>query len=818
MASVKVFIRRIYILGLLFVVIGGLNTLIGLRHLEEQIGKEVEGRIAFTLDHVMGETSSELLNAERMLDAAEVAVRLGSNDDQIVQFFDDVLLNNSSFLAMYFAMSPTHVLYENRQFDWEPVDPTTRPWYQAATREGKLVFTGPYVDAAENRLVLTIAKPIYDPDGRLMGVLGIDKSLQGMLELLAVSKPSKRGHSFTFDETGKVLIDPEQVHQEYVLDLNEAQATPILTEPSGMIRTNLHGEDGYLRWQAVGSSGIVVGIYAPTSDFLDRRMLFMQVLGTAVLSLGLVWLFLLWFQRRHIFEPMRELDQDIMAISLDQDTTYRLPIRQRNPFEQLRDTINVSLDRVQEHFEDVVRQRQELTAAYNQLVSHEQQLQAQYVEIKQHEDHIQYLADHDALTGLLNRRRFEEDLEKLLKAGQMGSVLLFDIDDFKNINDTLGHVYGDAVLQHVARTLEHHLDPRSTPYRFGSDEFLIVVDGVVDPEELRLCVERLLEALSEPHTIEERRNRFTTSVGVVRYPFEGVSAEELLIKADIAMYNAKKMGKNRYLLFEGSMSANLAERVHIEHLLRDALQNGGFRLLYQPIVETNTGEIAYFEALIRLEGHDISPAVFIPIAEESDLIQPIGRWVIKEVIGQLVKWQDEGKAVKPISMNLSPRQFYDEGLVDFLTAELKEQGVHPALVEMEITETVFIDNATEAIKIIERIRALGVKMALDDFGTGYLAMNYITNLPVDRIKLDRSLTQEIKETIAVMGGLIAIAQGLGMDVVGEGVEKIEEAHCLAQVNCDYLQGYLFSKPIPPEQVELLLGQDFREKLGLTGSV
>ncbi|NLL43280.1 MAG: EAL domain-containing protein [Firmicutes bacterium] len=806
-AEMRLFIRRIYLLGLVFVLIGGLNTFVGHRHLEGRLRQEIEQTIKFKLDQVMGETSSYMLNVERIINAAAAVAKMESDDAKVLHFFNETLLDNSSFLAMYLAASQDSVLYVNRYFDWDPVDPTTRPWYQAAVQAERLIFTNPYIDAATERWVLTMAKPIYGEAGQLVGVLGVDESLEGMLASLEKARPSENGHVYAFDGTGQALLR-DRVEANPSALLGPELTGRMLSDPGGLLFTSIGGEEGYLRWQTVGSSGIVLGLFAPLKDFLDYRVLIIQVAGTALVSLVLLAVVLLAYQRRYITRPMWELDQDILAISLDEDVTYRLPYRQGSPFEHLRESINASLDRVQEHFERIVHQQEELTAAYSQLKAHELQLQEQYQEIKEDEQRIQFMADHDILTALPNRRRFEEDLTELLDTGQVGSVLLLDVDNFKHVNDTLGHIHGDAVLRHLAGTLEQNLDARGAAYRFGGDEFLVLIRHVVDPSELKKIIEQLLHNLSKPHTVEGKRNSFTTSVGVVRYPYDGTSVEQLLVKADIAMYNAKRMGRNRYVFFEASMSAKFAQQIHVQHILQEAVQTGGFKLVYQPIVDTRTGEVAYLEALIRLRDHDLGPASFIAAAEESDLIHSIGRWVIKEAIGQLAAWRSAGKGLKPISINLSPKQFYDHGFVEFLMEELQTHQIDPALLEMEITETVLIESSPETHRVIDSIRNLGVKMALDDFGTGYLSIKYITNIPVDRIKFDRSMIMGLPEIVPVMEGLISIAHSLGMAVVAEGIENTAEARTMVEVGCDYLQGYLFSQPVAANQIEFALEGNF----------
>ncbi len=805
-AEMRAFIRRVYLLGFVFVLLGVLNTFVGIRHLEGQLRQHIEKTITLKLGQVMGKVSLSLLNVESMLGAAEAVIALEAEDDEVVKFFDQLLADNSSFLAMYLSSPQNHTIYANRYFSWDPstVDSTSRPWYQAAVAEGRIISTQPYVDAAADRLVITIAKPIYNQSGQLVGVVGIDESLQGLLASLEKIKPSEHGSIFVFDKAGQALLGGLT---------SDDQVTPrILSEPTGVLSITIDGHEGYLKWQTVGSSGIVLGLFAPLRDFMDYGVLVAQALGTMILSLTILALVLLVFQRRYITRPMRELDRDIMAISLERDVAYRLPVRRRSPFEQLRSSINDGLARVQEHFEYIIQQQDELTAAYGQLVAHETQLQEHYKAIKEAEERIHFLADHDVLTGLANRRKFEADLAGLLAAGQTGAVLLMDLDNFKSINDTLGHVYGDMVLRCLAGVLEEDFDSKAATYRFGGDEFLIILKDVVEPLELGDIIECGLQSLTQPRTIDGKRNRISSSVGVVRYPYDGMTVEQLMIKADIALHNAKAKGRNRYVFFEASMSTDFADHVHMQHILKEAVRTHGFRLLYQPIVDAVSGKIAYLEALIRLKDHDVSPTVFIAAAEESNLIQPIGRWVIKEAIGQIAAWRRAGRELRPISINLSPKQFYDEGLVDFLLRELRTHDIEPGLIEMEITETVLIDSTTEAERIIDGIRRLGIKVALDDFGTGYLSIKYITTMHVDRIKLDQGMIRGLPENLPVMEGLITIAHSLGMDVVAEGVERVQEAHQIARIRCDYLQGYLFSEPRPADEVELMLGASFTEYL------
>lgn len=801
----RVFVSRMYILGILFVLLGALNTFVGYRHLEGRLRSEMEQSISARLDQILAETSSHLFSASRALQAAELMVELEEDRGKIAQFFDEILQNNPSFLAMYLGVSPTDVVYVNRAFTWEqPVDPTTRPWYQAAVREGRLIVTDPYVDAAQGSLVLTMAQPIHNHAGELLGVVGVDQSLTQILALLDQAKPSEKGLSLAFDSTGQRLLHPGEENATAGSSLLEQGVMDrLLTESRGVVFTRVEGRDGYLRWEALEGSGLIIAAFAPMGDFLDGRALALRTAGTTAVALALFWLLITAFQRRYIIKPITELDRDIAAIPVTDDIAYRLPLPAQDPFGDLRAAVNAVLVKAQEHFEEVTYQQEELSAAYSQLMAHERQLQAQYAEIKEQDAQIRFLAEHDALTGLFNRQRFEKDLKTALEAGEEGSLLLLDVDDFKRINDTQGHVYGDGVLRRAGQELVAKLGSGARVYRFAGDEFLILTREVLDQNDAERIGQELT-FLWEGGLRENRRIRLTMSAGVVRFPQDGSSVDELLSKADLALHRAKGLGKNRVLLFEGRMAADFARRVEVETILRRAVENGAFNLVYQPVVDGETGEIVYFEALLRLQEQPISPSVFIAIAEEVELINPIGRWVMGEALAQLAKWREAGLGLKPISINLSPKQFYDDGLVEFLVSQLELRELQPSLIEMEITESVLIDNPDQAIKIIQHIKDMGIRMALDDFGTGYLGLNYITNLPVDRIKLDRSLSADLTGNLEVVKGLITMAHGLGLEVVAEGVEHEADAEVLQRLGCNYLQGYLFSRPVPAGQIEQML--------------
>lgn len=449
-----------------------------------------------------------------------------------------------------------------------------------------------------------------------------------------------------------------------------------------------------------------------------------------------------------------------------------------------------------------------LETTINALISSKEQLKKQFEEIKAQETYIQFLADHDSLTELYNRRKFVENFEKSQSERESGAVMLLDIDNFKNINDTLGHIYGDKVINHVANLLSDALPEHASAYRLGGDEFLVLLPREIETHMISKVIENIMFLLGGDNEIDQISNHITLSLGVARYPMDGDSVEDILIKADIAMYHAKKSGKNQYQFFNEKMISEFGERIHIENHLRKATELEAFLLYYQPVIDAKTGAIAYFEALLRLSDFSYPPDVFISVAEDTGLIIPIGKWVVREAVSKVRSWLDAGLLPKPVAINLSPKQIYEASIVDYLEETLKAYDVPASLIEIEITENVLMDNQDENIKTLERLKGLGFKIALDDFGTGYSSLNYLTYVPVDKIKLDKSLKDKFihHANSQVMDGLISIAHGLNLKVVAEGVETVEEYEKLVRQDCDLLQGYLFSKPVSHDIVVEMLSK------------
>ncbi|SCP95597.1 diguanylate cyclase (GGDEF) domain-containing protein [Anaerobium acetethylicum] len=434
--------------------------------------------------------------------------------------------------------------------------------------------------------------------------------------------------------------------------------------------------------------------------------------------------------------------------------------------------------------------------------------------LRRQEDYIEYLARHDYLTSLPNRREFKKKLSAELSAGRCGAVMLMDIDNFKGINDTLGHHYGDCLLKELAGRFFNRTDNRMFVSRFGGDEFLIMISGVADEERLQKFAEEIKSIFLEPFNLDGNDKYVNFSMGITIYPKDGNEIEQLIMNADTAMYNVKHSGKNNYMFYSTEMKDELRYRSQIETILREALRNDGFQLVYQPQVDVKAGNVTGFEALLRLKEYNIAPDKFIPVAEETGLIIEIGRWVAKEAVNQIASWDSMGFETKPVAINVSSKQVKDYGFFEYLAQILSESGINPDMLEIEITESILLENTEESMGFFNGVRNLGCRLTLDDFGTGFSSLNYLTYIPVNKIKLDKSLSDKFLgfKDAKVVNSLIALAHSLDLGITAEGIEEWSQYEKLKAGGCDFIQGYLFSRPLGKDQVEKIYDINFVDRI------
>ncbi len=425
-----------------------------------------------------------------------------------------------------------------------------------------------------------------------------------------------------------------------------------------------------------------------------------------------------------------------------------------------------------------------------------------------------YSAQHDFLTGLPNRMLFNDRVNHAIALAPRHrkniAVLFLDLDGFKHINDSLGHPIGDKLLQSIAKRLVNCVRLSDTVSRQGGDEFVVLLSEVAQVEDPAITARRLLQAVADPHFIEQHDLHVTTSIGVSVYPDDGLDAETLIKNADTAMYQAKENGRQSYQFFKPAMNVRAVERQSIEEGLRRALERQEFTLHYQPKVNLKTGEITGAEALLRWMHPTrglVPPGQFIPVAEDCGLILPIGNWVLHEACLQAQAWVEAGLPLAMMAVNISAAELRDENFLTGVFAILKDTGLNATSLELELTESVLMKHAESAESILKALRARGVQLAVDDFGTGYSSLSYLRKFSVDALKIDQSFVRQITtapDETTIVTAVIAMARSLKLRAVAEGVETHEELAFLQAHQCDEAQGYYFSRPVPPPQFAVLL--------------
>jgi diguanylate cyclase (GGDEF)-like protein/PAS domain S-box-containing protein len=428
---------------------------------------------------------------------------------------------------------------------------------------------------------------------------------------------------------------------------------------------------------------------------------------------------------------------------------------------------------------------------------------------------IEYQATHDDLTGLPNRTLLKDRLHQaILNAERSQSqlaVVFVDLDQFKDINDSMGHHAGDQLLISMAERLSNCIRDSDTVARPGGDEFVLLLPDLHGVETLSHTLQRILSTVSLPCYIEPREFVVTCSLGISMYPQDGHDIDTLLKHADNAMYKAKQAGKNNFQFYTRELNAMLLERLELEYHLRHAIENNEFELYFQPKMCIHSGKITGLEALLRWHSSIwgmVSPQKFIPIAEESILIEQIGDWVLEEACRQVVYLHQKTGQILSIAINISPRQFYKPDLPEVIEKAISQSKLNPFLIELEITEGAIVRQPSRFINILKRLKSLGIKLAIDDFGTGYSSMSYLKNFPIDHLKIDQSFVKNLEDDItdqAILRAIVALGKNLGLQVIAEGVETESQRNFLAAIGCDQMQGYLLGKPMNMQDLLAFIG-------------
>ena len=434
------------------------------------------------------------------------------------------------------------------------------------------------------------------------------------------------------------------------------------------------------------------------------------------------------------------------------------------------------------------------------------------------EERIRYQAYHDALTGLPNRASFTEHLEEAMRrakrAGWPLALVFLDLDLFKRVNDSLGHDAGDRLLRVAAERIRRAVREADMLFRMGGDEFTVLLEDLRGPEEAAMVASRVLEGIAEPLQLQHHEIAVTASIGIALYPRDDLVGERLVKAADTAMYRAKELGRNRYAFFAREMNERVESQIMIEAALRRALKNDEFVLHYQPRISVASGRAVGAEALLRWKHPEwglVEPARFVPLLEETGLVVPVGAWVLAEACRQAKAWQAAGLQSPRVSVNLSSRQFRSEALADVVSEALRAANLSPQLLELELTESLLIENVEHAMGVMGSLKAIGVAISIDDFGTGYSSLGYLKRFPIDSLKIDKSFVRDIATSpkdAAIVKTISALARSLGIGLIAEGVEEPWQVGFLRAHHCTEMQGFLFSRPLPAEELAEALARPY----------
>lgn len=602
--------------------------------------------------------------------------------------------------------------------------------------------------------------------------------------------------NITVDSLLGIPVPDEQVAQEAGLKLLHYDGNP--EHLTGYIRIR----DG-LSYTLYGYSIMPEyhWIYLAKQDLSVYQSLIQSIplslLAVLLILLPLTYLFSSLLSRKYC-RPIFDLKQKMLQAS-NGDLDVHCAIESNDEFGEL-----------SSHFNEMM---EIISSNYNELTLTKEQLEHSQDELQENYRQIKHLAYTDTLTGLANRAAFMEYAHNVFHhTGSLDrhAILFIDLDNFKNVNDTLGHDYGDLLLQQIADKITQLIAEDDLLARTGGDEFLLLRGQADDLDALDKLASSLISIAQHPFELDDETIHVSMSIGIAIFPQNGLTVNELIKNADIAMYSAKSSGKCGYRFFNSSMEDEVNRKNEIEEILHNAIQNQEVYLLYQPQCDTQTGRIIGCEALMRIRNGylgQISPVEFIPIAEESGIINELGAWALEHACDFNRQLLDAGFGPITMSVNVSSEQLKGDSFIPLLKQVLEKTKLPPEYLELEVTESVLIQSFEHNIKLVEEIRAMGIHIALDDFGTGYSSFNYLTQIPIDTLKIDKSFVDNISTNTKdcfVAETIISLAHKLNIKVVAEGVESSDQLKILQENSCDILQGYLFSKPLPDEHYRNLL--------------
>lgn len=692
----------------------------------------------------------------------------------------------------------------------EEYDPRERSWYKEAIQQDGVYTSEPYMTSITNEMVISFSKSIWN-NGQKIGVIGITVNLDELSDSISQIHFGNTGYIMLLSPQKRFIVCPQ--HHEWILKTPEETGVAGFKELLDEDETHFTAEidhETYVINPMLNNNGWKIISVMNKEEVLQQAKQATQILSMIYIATILFIMVILYPIMSQLLKPLKTISDEIRRLSeLDFSHNHEFKKLQNRNDEigTVMTAFNDMQKKVNRYVKELTDNNLEINLKNDLLVASEEELTAQLEEINEQKDYIDYLAYHDHLTNLPNRRKFMEYLTSILETSQNAAVILLDLDDFKGINDVRGHSFGDEVLKEVAKRFEDILDDRVFISRFGGDEFLFLAKYDHDISEIEGKVIKIRNLFEKSMLVDGSPIMLRCSIGISLYPKDSMDVNQLIMQADLAMYAVKNANKNGYQFFYEEMLKNQIRISELEEILREAISEDGFKMLFQPMVDTKTGQVAAFEALIRLKDGQAPPAEFIKIAEKNGTIIPIGRIVTQTVLKQMHQWKASGMELKPVSINFSANQLHDISYLDFLQEQLSIYQIAPQFLEIEITENILMENLQLTMQFLNKLREMGIAIAIDDFGTGFSSLNYLSFMPVNIVKLDRSLNVKFLEPdkLQVMKSLIALVHSFGLTVVAEGIEEAEHVELLKQFGCDLIQGYYFSRPIPAEEIVLISG-------------
>ena len=700
------------------------------------------------------------------------------NDEQeIIELLNQVKKEYSNLKYIYFANKSGEMIIRPDVSLSSNFNPKERIWYKKAVENKELVWTDAYLDANNRYLMITVSLPIKNEQGEILGVLAGDILLNNLSSTIAEKKIGKTGYAYIANQRGKIIAHPDYnlVENKYNIN-NLMNYDEVYNNKTGFLNYKNGGEHKLASYVFLERLNSIIFSQINTKEAFSVR----NNLETTIFKISLLVLFILiltvfYINKKYLLNPIHQLINNVIKVA---NGNFNVEIN---------NTRDDEIGKLAQNFNYMT---EKISAAY-------QQLEASNQKITDLNKDLKYQAYHDPLTELPNRRKFMEELNFTLTEKIEGAIILLDFDNFKEVNDTFGHIYGDKLLKKFSQQLLNFSSQNVFSARYGGDEFLILLKKVNSNDEIKNYIYKLKELVAEPFFINENEFYLDFSLGISCFPEDSKNSYELITMADTAMYQAKEFQNKHYLFYQSEMFNKIKDKQNIRELLHQALNNDGFKLKYQPQVNVDTENFECLEALIRLKEYDISPFRFIPVAEESGLIIEIGRWVTERAIKDLAVLNNEKNKSVKISINFSVQQLNDLDYINFIAEKLRENNVKAENLEIEITESLLIQQEQKAANYLKQLTNMGIKLALDDFGTGYSSLNYLTYISFSKVKLDKVLIEEFLEqdSLNTIDSLISLFHSMNLPVVAEGVETEKQLTKLKTVNCDYIQGYIFSRPV-----------------------